>query len=79
MFTFEPLARHRGLLPLVAQWFISEWPTWYGPGRLGDVDADLNAFADSEDVIPVGMVAFEDGVPVGTGVLRSIQFQAATT
>jgi GNAT superfamily N-acetyltransferase len=55
---------------LVAQWFISEWPTWYGPGGPGDVDADLNAFADSEDVIPIGMVAFEDGVPVGAGVLK---------
>ena len=68
--TVEPMARHRELLPLVAQWFISEWPTWYGPDRPGDVDADLKAFAASEDILPIGMLGFEDGIPIGAGGLK---------
>lgn len=29
--TVEPLAHHRDLLPLLAEWFVSKWPSWYGP------------------------------------------------
>lgn len=68
--TVEPVARHRELLPLVAQWFIAEWPTWYGPDGPGDVDADLKSFAASEDTLPIGMLGFEDGVPIGAGSLK---------
>jgi GNAT superfamily N-acetyltransferase len=68
--TVEPMARHRELLPLVAQWFISEWPTWYGPVGPGDIESDLTAFAASEGVLPIGILGFEDGVPVGAGALK---------
>jgi GNAT superfamily N-acetyltransferase len=67
----ETMSRHPGLVPLVAQWFLSEWPGWYGPGRPGDLDRDLAAFAAAEDCLPVGMVAFEKRVPVGAGALKA--------
>jgi GNAT superfamily N-acetyltransferase len=70
MVIIEPLTRHRPLLTLIAKWLVSEWPAWYGPGGTGDVDNDLRAFAASEDVLPIGMVAFEDDVPVGIAVLK---------
>jgi len=67
----EPLARHRTLLPLVARWFTSEWPCWYGPGGRGDITRDLEAFAASEQKLPVGLVVFEHGVPTGAAALKA--------
>jgi GNAT superfamily N-acetyltransferase len=69
--TVEPLARHRALVPRVARWLVAEWPAWYGPGGPGNVDADVEAFAASEQVLPVGMVAVCDGVPAGIGALKA--------
>jgi len=69
--TVEPLARHRYLLPLVEQWFVGEWPAWYGAGGAGNVLEDLEAFAASEVQLPVGFVAFSEGHPVGAGALKS--------
>jgi GNAT superfamily N-acetyltransferase len=66
----EPMIRHRGLLPLVAEWFTAQWPAWYGAGGAGDVRADLAAFSGSESTLPVGLLAFIDDQPVGTGVLK---------
>ena len=67
----QPLAQHRELLPLVGQWFTSEWPGWYGPGGNGNIKQDLEAFASSEVTLPVGMVIFENQKPVGVGVLKA--------
>ena len=67
----EPLARHREAIPLVAQWFIDEWPTWYGPDGPGNVAADLEAFAASEQSLPVGLLLFEATVAIGAGALKA--------
>ena len=66
-----PLEHHRDLMPLVAEWFVSEWPSWYGPGGPGDVAQDLDAFAASDAALPVGMLIFENRMPVGAGVLKA--------
>jgi GNAT superfamily N-acetyltransferase len=67
----EPFARHRVLLPMVAQWFTGEWPQWYGPGGQGDVTADVQAFAASETALPLGMLLFEGQQPVGAAALKA--------
>jgi GNAT superfamily N-acetyltransferase len=69
--TIAALARHRPLLPLVAEWFVNEWPAWYGPGGPGNVVADLSAFAGSEQTLPVGVIAFLGDQPVGAGALKA--------
>ena len=66
----RPLALHRGLMPLVAGWFASEWPDWYGPGGQGNVIDDIEAFATSESSLPIGMIIFENDIPVGAGALK---------
>jgi GNAT superfamily N-acetyltransferase len=68
----EPLAHHRELMPLVAEWFVSEWPSWYGPGGLGNIAQDVETFAASDTALPVGMVNFEDEVPVGAAALKAL-------
>ena len=65
-----PLARHRGHVPLLASWFRQEWPAWYGPGGRGDAATDLQSFASSESVLPVGLVVLHEGIPIGTGALK---------
>ncbi len=55
----------------MAEWFVSEWPNWYGPSCPGRVTEDLAAFAASEIQLPVGMVVFEGRVPVGAGALKA--------
>ena len=69
--TVEPLARHRRLLPLIEGWFLGEWPAWYGPTGPGNAAQDLEAFAASEAVLPVGFVAFSHGIPIGVGALKA--------
>ena len=69
--TVRPLAQHPELLPLLAEWFVSEWPNWYGPGGRGNVKEDLAAFAASEATLPIGMVVFEGQVPIGAGALKA--------
>jgi len=69
--TVEPLAKHRTLIPQVAYWFVTEWPTWYGPNGPGNVQADVEALAASEGTLPVGIVAFRDGVSLGIGALKA--------
>jgi GNAT superfamily N-acetyltransferase len=67
----EPLARHRALTSLIARWFIAEWPGWYGADGERNATLDLKEFASSEDTLPVGMVMFENGTPVGAGALKT--------
>ena len=67
----EPLARHRGFIPVVTRWFIAEWPSWYGPDGPGNVAEDLEAFAASEQCLPVGFLVFEGHEPIGAGALKA--------
>lgn len=67
----ETLFRHPELVPLLAEWFVSEWPDWYGAGGQGDVVEDLRQFAASEVSLPVGFVVFIDGLAAGAGALKA--------
>lgn len=71
MLTIAPLARHRELLPLLAQWFVDEWPEWYGVGGRGNAAEDLEAFAASEGGLPLGLVALDDSVPIGVAAFKA--------
>lgn len=68
--TISPLALHRDLVPLLASWFVEEWPDWYGPGGRGDAVADLTAFATSQSTLPIGLIAFDENDPVGVAALK---------
>jgi len=68
--TVERLSLHPEAVPALAEWFRSEWPDWYGPTGKGDVEADLRAFADPGS-LPVGVVAFRDGVLCGAAALKA--------
>lgn len=68
---FTPLWRHPGEVTRVAGWLRGEWPQWYGPGGRGDADADAAAFAASPLTLPVGLLAWVDGEPVGVGALKA--------
>ncbi len=69
--TVEPLARHRALIPLLAKWFVAEWPAWYASGGQANIGQDLDAFSASETTLPIGFVAFLSGEPVGAGALKA--------
>lgn len=64
-------ARRRDCLVTVKSWFISEWPAWYGPSGPGNIDHDLQAFAASENVLPVGVLVLEGSEVVGAGALKA--------
>jgi len=66
-----PFARRRDCLARVKSWFISEWPGWYGPNGPGNIDHDLQAFAASETVLPVGVLVLEGSEVVGAGALKA--------
>ena len=67
--TVERLSLHIGTLPILAEWFRSEWPAWYGPGGTGNVDEDLHAFS-TLDGLPIGVIALLNGAPCGVAALK---------
>lgn len=64
------LARHRALVPTIAEWFRQVSPGWYAPGGAGDAVADLCAFAAGTGQLP-GVVAFVDGEPCGAAASKA--------
>ena len=69
--TLDYLANHRELVPQLAAWSYAEWR--YVLDQLGmtldDVVAGYHRRANT-DTLPLGIVAFADGEPVGTGALK---------
>ena len=69
----EPLSSRLELLPLVAQWFESVWPTYYGQGGGGSAKADALSYARPAG-LPRGFVALSAGRPCGFAALKSELF-----
>lgn len=69
--TTELLCHRPDLAPLVASWLVAEWPGWYGRGGSGDVARDVASFAASASALPLGVVVFEGGRPIGFGALKA--------
>ena len=65
-----PFAAHPALVPCVIGWFEAEWPAWYGPGGPGRAADDVAALA-TPGQLPVGVIAFVDGVPNGVAALKA--------
>jgi len=66
----EPLALHPEVLPVLQQWFETEWSSYYGPGGPGDAQRDLQAYANRGS-LPVGVVAFREGRVCGIAALKA--------
>ena len=66
----EHLAIHPKALPQLKDWFEAEWPSYYGAEGPGDAQRDLQSFAN-RDSLPVGVVAFQDGVLCGIAALKA--------
>lgn len=66
----RPLAHDPAAWPTVAAWMVAAWPAWYGPGGRGDALADLQAYGADEHRLPLGLVAWRDGQPVGFAALK---------
>ncbi len=66
----EHLADHPRVLPILKEWFETEWESYYGPGGPGNAQADLLAYANRSE-LPVGLVAFFEGELCGVAALKS--------
>ncbi len=62
----------------MAAWFCAEWPDWYGDDGPGDAVADVTAFSDSPDALPLGVIAMEDGLAVGVAALKQTSIASHT-
>lgn len=52
--------------------FEHQWPGWYGPGGKGCARADLQAYANPDGVLPVGVIALDAASsPLGVAALRA--------
>jgi GNAT superfamily N-acetyltransferase len=71
MLTTDLLCNRHDLVPLVSSWLLAEWPQWYGAGGPGDLQRDVGEFSASRNVLPIGMVVFSEGTPVGFGALKA--------
>jgi GNAT superfamily N-acetyltransferase len=66
----EPLANHPEVIPLLKEWFETEWESYYGPTGPGDAQSDLLSYANRGE-LPVGVVAFYENEVCGVAALRS--------
>ena len=74
--TVRPLAEAPEALPALAALMQAEWPGWYGSGGPGEALADLRS-RSRLDGLPQGVVALEDGQPVGGAALARTSHGAA--
>jgi GNAT superfamily N-acetyltransferase len=66
----EYLSDHPEVLPILKEWFESEWASYYGPGGRGNAQRDLAAYANGTK-LPVGVVAFLNNEICGVAALKS--------
>ncbi|MGH7791728.1 MAG: GNAT family N-acetyltransferase [Thermodesulfobacteriota bacterium] len=66
----EYLADHPEVIPILKEWFETEWASYYGPAGPGDAYSDLLAYAN-RDELPVGVVAFFENEVCGVAALKS--------
>jgi GNAT superfamily N-acetyltransferase len=71
--SIKPLAEVPEQIPLIELWFKGEWPDYYGAAAVGDARRDLQSFSNL-GAIPIGLVAFAQGVPCGFAAIRSEPF-----
>lgn len=77
--TVIPLRRRPEFCAFFAQQFESEWPKWYGPGGQGNAREDLEAFANSEGNVPVGVAAIDEAdSPIGIAALKAVSIATHT-
>lgn len=62
------LADHAAVIGTLAEWFEREWAPYYGTQGPGDARADLQSRCN-RDRLPVGLVAIEDDLVLGTAAL----------
>lgn len=59
------LAKHQAFIPILSQWFLLEWRDYYGDKTWENVAATFSQRLNS-DRVPLALVAFEGGRPLGT-------------
>jgi GNAT superfamily N-acetyltransferase len=62
------LADHKKVLPILTDWYLSEWEPYYGVDGPGDAKADLESRCNYKE-IPLGLVAIEGDQVLGTVAL----------
>ncbi|MGH7255910.1 MAG: GNAT family N-acetyltransferase [Nitrospirales bacterium] len=67
--TIELLLDRRDAIPLLANWFVREWPEHYGRWGIKPAVDDLTACCH-RDRLPLGLVAIQDGEICGTVALK---------
>jgi GNAT superfamily N-acetyltransferase len=63
------LADHPEAVPVLKEWFQTEWADYYGPTGPGDAERDLIAYS-SREKLPVGLVAFCEDRLCGIAALK---------
>jgi GNAT superfamily N-acetyltransferase len=65
----EWLADHPEVLPILREWFETEWEAYYGPAGPGNAQQDLAAYA-SRCALPIGVIAFWENQLCGVAALK---------
>jgi predicted N-acetyltransferase YhbS len=68
------LADHQEVLPILAAWIYNEWSYLYPGATLQDFEGLLRERINREK-LPLTLVAFEAGEPIGTVSLRSFDME----
>src|SRR5690606_27786503 len=67
--SIELLAHHPWAVETLREWFVAQWPEYYGAGGRGSALADLRAYAN-QGSLPVGVIALQSGILCGVAALK---------
>lgn len=73
MLAIEPLVDRQDVLPIVQDWFETEWPEYYGSNGRANARQDLLSYSRL-DRLPLGLVAFFEGRACGFIALKDEPF-----
>lgn len=71
----DPLADHPEAIPMLKQWFESEWGSYYGAYGGGNAEQDLIAYSNQSN-LPIGMVAYLNGELCGIMAIKAQSIDA---
>ena len=71
----DPLADHPEAIPLLKQWFESEWGSYYGPTGGGNAEQYLIAYSN-QSKLPIGVVAYLNDELCGIMALKTQSIDA---
>ena len=73
----KPLIEHQEAIPALVNWFVTQWPEYYGVDGKRNAQKDIENYANN-DTLPLGLVAYKGNQLCGFMALKTESFASLT-